>query len=152
VIAGVDVATRNVAIVRLSEDGGARWDQLSTDPKVPALEAVRLLHRAALTYPWPAVVWIERPMGRHVRSVSDLSRVVGAVVAALPDRVSVSEVSPPEWKVGIGLKGNASKRDVWRWASVLIGSDPPDQDAADALAIAWACWLASKRATDARRA
>jgi hypothetical protein len=40
-----------------------RWDYLRAAPKgAPALDASRELHAAVLSYAWPGVVWVERPM------------------------------------------------------------------------------------------
>jgi Holliday junction resolvasome RuvABC endonuclease subunit len=146
VISGVDIGVRVCTVATLDAAGKLGWDYLRAAPKVPALEASRELHAASLSYAWPGVVWVERPMGRHVRSVADLSRAVGAVVSGMPADVAVSEITPVDWRRIIGLAGNASKEQVWAWARELLGEDPPGQDEADALAICWACWLESKRA------
>jgi hypothetical protein len=90
-------------------------------------------------------VALERPSGRHVKSVATLMRVQGAILACLPDELAVTEMVPAEWRKKCGLPGNATKDSVclWafkRWRNILImdGDDSLPQDAYDAFCLAWA--------------
>lgn len=155
-IVGIDIGLRLVTICDLAADGTPTWRRITAPKEATALEAARTLGALAAYENWAgaAVVWIERPFGKHIRSVSDLSRVFGAVLSAIPSSVAVSEISAPEWKNGVGLRGNAAKEDVQRWARTaiahsqlgLVAADRElDQHAADSFAIATACWRASER-------
>ena len=144
-IAGVDLGTRPVTIRELDQLGSASLRSLRVPGSLDALQAARALAILATRVEWPAVVWVERPYGRHIRSVADLSRVYGAVLAAIPTSHALSEISAPEWKKAIGLAGNAKKTAVIAWAQSEYGLDL-DEHQADALAIAHACRLSSERA------
>jgi hypothetical protein len=109
ILAGVDIGVRLVTICFLHESGDVFWERLEAPARFDALKAARIIHVLASRVDWPEVVWLERPYGRHVRSVSDLSRVVGALVSAIPVRVAIDEIAPNERKRLIGLPGNASK-------------------------------------------
>src|SRR5690348_14489521 len=116
-----------------------------------ALDAVRHAYDAAWRLPWERydVVWFERPAGRFVKSIADLSRVYGAVLAAIPECVPVSEMPPAQWKATVGLKGNAGKPDVIAWAAARWPSVEWDEHMADAYAVAVACLVESNRALEA---
>jgi Holliday junction resolvasome RuvABC endonuclease subunit len=81
-------------------------------------------------------------MGRQVKGVAEVERVVGSVIATVPRRVSVSLISPAEWKKIVGMKGNAQKDAIASYAvglyPVLDGSS---QDIYDASMIARACFI-----------
>jgi hypothetical protein len=147
VYAGVDIGVRKTTICRLNATGIPTWHTLEASPQVDAWEACRVMGVLAARWPWDcSVAWLERPMGRSIRSVADLSRVVGAVMAGIPARVLISEIPPTSWRVAVGLKGNCPKSAVMGWADEWLGYEPVDQDAADAYAIATACRLSSERA------
>jgi Holliday junction resolvasome RuvABC endonuclease subunit len=144
VIGGVDLGTRLVTICELDHHGSASLRNLRVPGSLDSLQAARALAVLATQVRWPGVVWVERPYGAHIRSVADLSRVYGAILAAIPADHAVSEISAPEWKKAIGLPGNAKKSSVIAWAKTEYGLDL-DEHQADALAIAHACRVSSER-------
>lgn len=156
-IVGVDVNLRRVTACYLGlPDSPIVFRSWLIPDKTPSLECPRLIYTEIKKVPLlhgPSI-WIERPMGAHVRSVADLSRVMGAVICAIPAYVAVSEITPSEWKKACGLPGNAGKLDVQLWANVIAawdsGSKAPvrslNEHEADALGVAWACKSLSERA------
>jgi Holliday junction resolvasome RuvABC endonuclease subunit len=160
VIAGVDIATRRVDLCIINQAGEPTWQRLEVPDHLDSLQAARAIGALASYFDWTGAgiqtVWIERSMGKFVRSAADLSRVVGVVLAGIPAAIPVSEIPPQEWKTHCGLKGNAGKSDVIRWArdharASFAGTearpelDLLDSHQADAYAIAMACWRASER-------
>ena len=90
--------------------------------------------------------YIEHPISRFPGMAYDEGRAVGMVHAEVQRRwphAPVEYLKPAEWRVLAGLKGNASKQDVF-WAAIDLGvrwnhveeTDDINQDAADALLIA----------------
>jgi Holliday junction resolvasome RuvABC endonuclease subunit len=160
VIAGIDIGVRRVTLCLLGAHGQPSWRRLEAPSHLDALQAARALGVLAAYADWSttSVVWVERPFGKHIRSVADLSRVVGAVLAGIPADIPVSEISPGEWKIGVGLRGNAPKLDVQRWAQDHLRAGfagnlervELDEHEADAYAIATACLVASRRAVELR--
>jgi Holliday junction resolvasome RuvABC endonuclease subunit len=97
------------------------------------------------------MVAVERPYGVG-KSIHDLMRAMGAVVAALPPALMVWELSPAEWRKGIGLPGNASKGDcklqAWHLAGYAATYYWP-QDALDAYAVAYTARAINQQAIEA---
>lgn len=153
-IAGIDVNLRRVTVCGLvySERSGSyvpRFDVLEVPGKPDAIESARRIARQARWFPWHwyDAIAFERPSGRHVKSVADLSRVYGAVLGHLPAAIPVVEYVPAEWKSLVGLKGNAGKPDVMAWAdSEAPGVVVWDEHKADAYAVARAYLLECSRA------
>lgn len=150
---GVDVNLRRVTGCSLGPTGPS-WMTWQVASNVPSLECPRWIAneiRFGDVISGHDVVWIERPMGVHIRSVADLSRVMGAVVAALPLDTSLEEITAPEWKRLIGLPGNAGKAEVRQWVTDeldrrrLANIDQLDEHKCDAFAIAMACQRESSR-------
>jgi hypothetical protein len=160
-VAGIDLSTRAIDIVKLDETtNNATWHRIQPQGK-NAWE--RLLNARALmptTSWWDDVymVAVERPYGVG-KSIHDLMRAMGAVVAALPPALMVWELSPAEWRKGIGLPGNATKdecrlkvlqnawdsdSDSWALMEVLW-----PQDALDAYAIAYTARAINQQAIEA---
>ncbi len=75
---------------------------------------------------------------KNVQSMIRLGEARGAtIVAALNKGLSVSEYSPLEVKKAIVGYGGASKEQVGKMVTLLLKlKEPPEEDAADALAIA----------------
>lgn len=92
-----------------------------------------------------SAVYIECPISRFPGMAYNEGRAVGALHGEVERRwpwVHMGEdvyLKPSEWKKLAGLKGNASKADVWAEA-LRIGGRVIAQDAADALLIARAGW------------
>jgi hypothetical protein len=144
----VDFGIRLVTICRLTADGTPTWHELKAEKGTDALEAARQIAASSWRWSWDTdCTWLERSMGRHIRSVSDLARVQGVVLATIPARIFVSEIQPPDWKRVHGLAGNAKKPVVMAWATDQLGEAPATQDMADAYAIAEALRISSERAT-----
>ena len=61
-------------------------------------------------------VRFERPMGRHVRSVANLSRTMGALSDIWDYETSLDEISPGEWKRLVGLRYLAAPGEYRLWA------------------------------------
>lgn len=150
---GIDVGVRSaVAVaVRDGEPGAVGVRRWATP--VRSMDGVRILGRlAVLTFAAPpfneaSVCWIERPMGRQIKEVSDLARAGGSIAACIPSHVALDEIPPPDWKRLVGLGGNATKAVVRTWA-LEDGAGPDvlaDEHAADAYAIARAIWKWSER-------
>jgi len=144
---GVDFGVRLVTICRLTTNGTPRWTELKAEKGTDALEACRQLSADSWRWAWDTdCVWVERSMGRYIRSVSDLARVQGAVIATIRKQCTISEIPPAEWRRAIGLPGNAKKTDVMAWATASLDRAPDTQDMADAYCIAQACRISSLRA------
>lgn len=141
---GVDLGVRLVTMACHRRDG-LSFVTCQADGG-DALEACRQLGRrlrVALELWQATVVWVERPMGAQPRSVADLMRVMGVVVAAIPMETPVEEITPSAWKRAIGIGGNANKEKVWKWADEkrrLRGYPVAlNQHEADALGVVYAC-------------
>jgi hypothetical protein len=143
-IAGIDVSTRAVDIVKLPFDGdNAQWDRYD-------LVGPNALERVCWTFYdipkgtyWDnvALVAIERPYGPGRDILFHLHLVVGAVIAALPARLRPPWLMhPTEWRKACGLPGNASKGTVTEWTYWYgpQGTEEWPQDACDAFCIAYA--------------
>ena len=157
-IVGIDVNLRQINCCQLLPAERPRFITYHVGESLTSLECPRwIANEIRQRRPFTAddVVWIERPMGMQIKSVSDLCRVMGAVIAALPLETSIEEVTAPEWKKLCGLPGNAGKVEVYAWAMAELarrGEDFAahrlDEHRCDALAIAVACERESQRATE----
>lgn len=78
---------------------------------------------------------------KNVRTAMAVAEARGMLLTLLADaKVPILEVSPQEVKSGVTGKGNAPKEQVQRMVTVLFRLEKPPKpdDAADALAIAYA--------------
>lgn len=82
------------------------------------------------------VVGIEEPTGRF--KAGSGFRVQGAVLSMIPAKLKVIPLTPSSWRKQSGIVGNASKEDVFRYVTYLLGRPPVSQDAADAYCMALA--------------
>ncbi len=92
-------------------------------------------------------VYIEEPISRFPGMAYKEGRAIGCVQAEVERRwpwAPIAYLVPAEWRKLAGLKGNASKTEVWARAAASMSGilHVPDlpQDAADALLIAVAGW------------
>jgi hypothetical protein len=148
-VAGIDVSTRAVDIVKLPLDGdNAQWGRYELEGPT-ALEracwTARILPRG--TY-WDdvALVAIERPYGPGRDILFHLHLIMGALIGTLPKWLRPPWLMhPTEWRKACGLAGNASKESVYTFAlnqrvqasTTAFHSQWP-QDACDAYCIAYA--------------
>lgn len=154
VIAGVDVSTKSIAVVVLSSKTGDvhRFDEFPI-PDIRKLgnnkaERCRVIANTGFASALRRVsaLYVEQPMGRQVKGVAEVERVVGSVIASVPKRVSVSLITPAEWKKIVGLKGNAQKDEIASYARQLYPVlDGSSQDIFDASMIARACYVEGSR-------
>lgn len=101
-------------------------------------------------------VFIEDTAGAGKFRQHDAGRAQGMVQAEVERRwpwVTVQFLKPAEWKKLAGLKGNASKDDIYAHVHLWIGADekghPRSQDACDALLIALAGQRRNRETWDA---
>ncbi|CAN5258717.1 crossover junction endodeoxyribonuclease RuvC [soil metagenome] len=146
-VLGVDpgVASFGLALV-----GGPRnrpcvvWARTGSTPSGgPPAERLLRVHRevvAALREARPSALAVERLLwGRNTGSAMEVSRASGAIlVAAALEGVPVEEYAPLEVKMAVTGVGNASKEQVRRSLTRVLGLEgvPEEPDAADAVAIA----------------
>lgn len=136
-VVGIDLSSRAVDIVRLNEnDDTANW--LS----IPLVGATAWDRTRDISKQMPAGTWwgdvylcaIEKPFGPSRLAQSVLMRAQGAILATVPDRVEVWEVTPDQWKKHIGIP--LSAKPTWDDFAPSFFDDPWSQDARDALGIA----------------
>ena len=72
----------------------------------------------------------------------------------IPERMLVHPMQPSEWRAGVGLLGNCTKKVVFDWATEQLGGRPVSQDAADAycMALATRALVLKNQAKEAARA
>ncbi len=93
-------------------------------------------------------VYIEEPISRFPGMAYKEGRAIGCAQAEVERRwpwAPIAYLVPAEWRKLAGLKGNASKAEVWAEARWVLDQHPDmpglaAQDAADALLIAVAGW------------
>jgi hypothetical protein len=149
-IAGIDYSTHAIDVVLLDEDtDAATWHRFPLKGQ-DAFERTRgvrdLFAGASLTFreAWDAALafGIEDPRGYNA---GVLYRVQGAILTKIPRGSLVQPFPPSVWRKTVGLPGNASKEDVWRFvhprliaASSWYDHDAWTQDGMDAYCIALA--------------
>ena len=149
-IAGLDISTKLIAVVIISPKSGeiVRFDEYPI-PSLSKLgnnkaERCRAVADTGFQSNMRGVIsaYVEQPMGAQVKGVAEVERVVGAVIAAIPRKTSVSLISPSEWKKIVGLKGNAQKETIRELADSLYPAlENSSQDLHDASLIARACYV-----------
>lgn len=117
-IAGVDVSTKRLAIVRLRLDTGALYDttvcEIAKDANPAELARTPAIVTLARKTSECRVAYYENPMGGNVKAVARLNRILGACQHATPRSIPIAELSPGEWKKLAGMKGNATKDVIAR--------------------------------------
>lgn len=154
-IAGVDVSSKLLAIVRLDASTGALYDTLElrirshNNPAEMPRDAAFAL--AAVTLGECGAVFIEDGMGRFPKSVALLNRVVGALLHSLViyPETSVNLYAPSVWKKLAGLKGNADKPAIKKHAKLLYPKLVGSQDIHDAACIGYAGYQESLHFSEA---
>lgn len=136
-VVGIDLSSRAIDLVHLDEnhdeaawlsvplDAGNAWDRTRQIPeRMPASSWWDTVYLCA----------IEKPFGPSRLAQSVLMRAQGAILAAIPQRIQVWEVTPDEWKHHLGIP-RTEKPDWTRFAVSLHDHTWP-QDARDALGVA----------------
>lgn len=152
-ISGVDASTKAISMVILRGDTGALvssceyWlDKKQTNKAERCRNIWTMPYAVELEMMMVSTVWIEQPMGKFIKGVAEVERIVGSVIAATPKDMGVSLIGPSEWKNLVGLPGNAQKPEIAIHAELiypdLVGTS---QDIHDAAMIARACWISSGR-------
>jgi crossover junction endodeoxyribonuclease RuvC len=147
-VMGVDPGTRalGLAIVQAGSQGRAHvaWSTtVSTAASLPTAERLRRLAgavRDAIAEHRPEALAIERLIwNKNVGSAMEVARASGAIMAAAADAgITVEEYAPLEVKMAVTGAGNASKEQVRRALTRVLGTTgvPSQPDAADAVAVA----------------
>jgi hypothetical protein len=161
-VAGIDFSSHAIDVVLVDVDGrqAPRWHRYP----LTGADAFDRTRSVANSMPgrssayWDNVlaVGIEHPAGKF--GTGPLMRLQGAVLAQIPARMLVKAWPPGAWRKAVGLPGNASKDDVWDFASDKCWTSTPipnglrreawPQDACDAYCIA----LATQHAITAQEA
>lgn len=138
-IAGIDFSTRAVDVVLLDEDSdAAEWHRfdLFGNGAFDRTRSVRGSMPGSAFWDEVVAVGIEEPCGH---GAGRLMRIQGAILACIPTNKLVAPLMPSQWRKTVGLKGNASKDEVFACASARFNPRVPwPQDAADAYCIALA--------------
>src|SRR2546429_4365645 len=146
-ILGVDPGTGALGLAAVSGGSGrprVHWSETVRTPSGLAtaerLRRIQLAVREAIEVHGPEALALERLMwGRNIGSAMEVARASGAVmVAAAEAGVGVHEYAPLEVKMAVTGVGNATKEQVRKGLSLLLGSAavPSQPDAADAVAVA----------------
>lgn len=151
-VVGIDYSTKDCHIVQLDADGNVAIMQVVKFKGLRSPDRLLTVRRALLDdevyasvlYPVldsdaPVAIGIEDPRATNpkLRSmIAKLARVQGAIVQTFPLDVDVRWLNAKEWRVGIGLSGNASKEAIATWAIVEGMPEGIAQDFYDAFAIA----------------
>lgn len=152
-IAGIDVSTKQIAVVLLDDDTDeARSYTVELGPDL--WEACKYMWEnfppLKLRGTW--LVGIEDPMGRHnMGTAKKLGMVTGAVLSSLPLAVTVLPMPPTEWKRETCGVPMAKKDEVAAWVGRTWTNIPAlvTQDELDAYAIAYAARAVNARAVEA---
>jgi Holliday junction resolvasome RuvABC endonuclease subunit len=147
-VAGIDFSTFAVDVVLLDEDTmeatWRRYELEGHDPFERAKDVTRAYEDGLNAWDDVLAVGIEEPpyVNNH-KTLRDLARVQGAILARLPRNLMVQEWAPSQWRKEVGLPGNASKElvSVYVTGERVLAEKKDDrwpQDAADAYCIALA--------------
>lgn len=168
-VAGLDISTRNLDFVilntehpsecehrrvELATEDGKWWE--SARGMRAALDSLE--HSEMDDYPWiefftycgVSLLGIERPYGPSRGSIASLHTILGAVLATIPQHITVLEVRPAEMRKYLSLPGNCKKEQMHsaiRDLRVATSAWPPD--ALDAWAVAWAAYRMCEKAAAA---
>lgn len=146
-VLGIDLSSKALDLCLLDEDdAGARWDRLPipfTHSKVELGRAVAdaMPGRSWYEHHGVYLIALEEPMGQNRQAIAALYTVLGAVAANLPHDIPRWTLRPAEWKLAIGLSGNAAtskgNEQLRSWALEYGADSEWPTDAQVALAVAW---------------
>lgn len=148
-VAGIDVSTRAIDIVKLPFDGArAKWHRVPLSGSSSGIERGATAAEHIPIGSWwddVALVAIERPYGPGGDTLFGLHLVVGAIAAKLPYRLQPPWfLHPSEWRKACGISGRATKTEVRDFVYAQFSPLAPlelhayTQDACDAYCIAYA--------------
>ena len=145
-VLGIDTALRctgvGVVVAAGSSLRGVVWGVITNPARRPHSACLAHLFeevRALIQREKPEAVAVEGVFfSKNVRTAVTLGQARGAVLAACAlEQVPVHEYAPRAIKQAVVGYGNAHKEQVAKMVALLLGlAQPPDQDAADALALA----------------
>lgn len=93
---------------------------------------------------------IERPYGPSRGSIASLHTILGAVLATIPQHITVLEVRPAEMRKYLSLPGNCKKEQMHSAIRDLrVATSAWPLDALDAWAVAWAAYRMCEKAAAA---
>ncbi len=149
-IAGIDVSTRFIDIVWIDEIGdpcpGAYRYPLHGHDAWERTRSVRAALRGT-SEQWDRTIAVGIEVA-HGMSSGAVNRVVGAVLACLPQNILIQPWTAGAWKKAVGLPGNATKDQVVAFSlgrtQMLVSPALWPQDAHDAHLIA----VATRRALE----
>lgn len=112
-VAGIDYSTHAIDIVYVDEDGKQppMWRHFPMRG-ADAFERTRDIHVGVpieIDQDEVLAIGIEEPRGHQT---GPLFRVQGSILARIPKRVLVQPWIPSQWRLAVGLKGNASKDEI----------------------------------------
>ncbi len=118
-VAGIDLSTFAVDIVTIDDDSGqvewVRYPLNGSDAFDRTRTVAAVMPGRAHSF-WNDIfaVGIEEPAGRNPGFAF---RVQGSVIAMIPADKLVEKWMPSQWRKRVGLKGNATKADVYAFAA-----------------------------------
>jgi hypothetical protein len=120
-VVGIDFSSNAIDFVSIDDDNGqvewSRYNLYGNDAFDRTRKVGAVLPKRGSTF-WDDViaVGIEHPAGPPVTVLAPM-RVQGAVLSMLPSATLVRPWPPSAWRKAVGLKGNSSKKDVWKFVS-----------------------------------
>jgi crossover junction endodeoxyribonuclease RuvC len=155
VVIGVDPGTQHTGYGIIAELEGQpvalEWGVISPRPSLALPDKLHTIYtalQACLATHEPDTLAVEKLFfAKNVRSAVTLAHARGvALMAAAATGLIIAEYSPLEIKQAVVGYGRAEKRQVQAMVQVLLNlrGRPPDEDAADALAVAL-CHLHGRR-------
>lgn len=152
VILGIDPGTATIgyAFVRVSRGKAPEaldFGVITTDKGLPMPERLRVIHEdftALVAARRPDVVVLEELFFfRNLNTALPVAQARGVILLGCAQaRLPVASYTPPQVKVAVTGSGRAAKPEVQDAVQALyeLAERPRPDDAADALAIAWAHW------------
>lgn len=135
---GVAVVERRDARFRGTSIGALRTG--AADPPAIRLATLRAALLELIDRTQPDAVAIERLFfNANARTAMSVAQASGALLAAAGERaLEVADYTPPEVKLAVVGRGDATKKQIQMMVAALLGLDSPPRpaDAADACALA----------------
>jgi len=155
-IAGVDISTKGIAVVTIASTGAlfsAYWFGIEDTRLVAERCRDWSIGDAARSCAMSDNVYVEQPMGRNIKSVAAVERIVGAFLAQVTHDIPVNIIGVTAWKALAGMSGHANKAAI---TAHVVAAYPQlagkRQDIHDAAGIALAGHADYHRATTPRKA